>query len=916
MGRPSTRSRVTSLLDAAREAPSALVFEGEAGIGKTTMLREAVDIAIARGLPVLSIRPSPAESVLAYTSLADLLDGVEPAVLDALPEMQRAALDRVRLGRHAEGGTVDQRVVAAGLLAVITALTATGPLVIAIDDLQWLDPSSALVVAFALRRVDGPVAVLGAVRTTARTGAVPWLTLGRPGAVERVAVAPMTLGDVNAMVSDRLGRTFARSALLQIHQISAGNPFYALELARAQRDSTVDAAALPQSLSELVQTRLGRLDDRGDAALLATSCLGAPSLDLIASVTDSTPDGVVAALEAAEAAGVVAIEGHRVVFTHPLLAHGVYRAAGAEHRRAMHRRIAGVVDENELAARHLGLSVTRADADVLRAVDQAAESARHRGAPAAAAELLQLAISLGGSDTARRIRLASHHFDAGDTAAARDLLMACVAELGPGPDRAEALHLLAVVHLADDGFPQAAECFEAALAHDDVDVGARIEMLSTLAWVLLQSGDLEAAVRRVETAVPLAENLCQPYLLSQVLSFRAVLLFMRGDGLDEVNLRRALDLHDGTDYGLITVHPDMQHALLLTWTGDLDRAHREMTAIRSRCVEQGGESELIFVCFHSMLLEIWRGDFAAAAFEAEDMMERALLLGSDVSLAVACVMRSAISGYAGDVDAARRDAAEALAVATRAGANLVVLWQFIVLGFVEVSAGDHRAALAAFEIPRAVLAGAPRATEIIVASFVPDAVEALIELGRLDEAEELIDLLEANGTRLDRSWMLAVGARCRGQLQAARGDVGAGIVTLLTALGHHDRLPMPFERARSLLVLGLLQRRARQKDAAAATLADAARIFESLGTRLWAERAGAELARSGSSRGGLDLTPGERRVAELASAGLTNRTIAAELFISAKTVEANLKRVYRKLDIRSRAELGRYMAGSPDRRPD
>ncbi len=201
------------------------------------------------------------------------------------------------------------------------------------------------------------------------------------------------------------------------------------------------------------------------------------------------------------------------------------------------------------------------------------------------------------------------------------------------------------------------------------------------------------------------------------------------------------------------------------------------------------------------------------------------------------------------------------------------------------------------------------ATEIVVAAFVPDAAEAMIALDRLADAEPLVDALERNGNRLDRPWMLAVGARCRALLLAARGDVDAAYLAVEAAMGHHDRLPMPFERTRTQLLLGQLQRRQRRKDAAAATLRDAVRRFEEMGTPLWAERARAELARANVAHSGTDaLTPSELRVAELAAGGMSNRDIAKALFISPKTVEANLARIYRKLDIHSRAHLSRHIA--------
>jgi DNA-binding CsgD family transcriptional regulator len=196
----------------------------------------------------------------------------------------------------------------------------------------------------------------------------------------------------------------------------------------------------------------------------------------------------------------------------------------------------------------------------------------------------------------------------------------------------------------------------------------------------------------------------------------------------------------------------------------------------------------------------------------------------------------------------------------------------------------------------------------MTASFIPDAVEAMLSLGRTAEAEPLIEALERNGRRLDRPWMLAVGARCRSMWLAAQGDVEAAAGKAHDAMAEHDRLPMPFERARTQLLLGQLQRRQRQKDASTRTFREALESFETMGSQLWAARARAELARTKvAPTHDLALTPSERRVAELAASGMTNRDVAAALFISPKTVEANLARIYRKLGIKTRAELGRVI---------
>jgi DNA-binding CsgD family transcriptional regulator len=277
-------------------------------------------------------------------------------------------------------------------------------------------------------------------------------------------------------------------------------------------------------------------------------------------------------------------------------------------------------------------------------------------------------------------------------------------------------------------------------------------------------------------------------------------------------------------------------------------------------------------------------------------------------LAIAQSVRAAVAAYTGREHEARADARAAIEAGQRCASPSLIERPTSILGFLEVSLGNYTEALATLK-PLVSGFDAIPGTEIITASFVPDAVEAMVALGQLDDAEPFIDALEQNGRWLDRPWMLAVGARCRSMWLAAHGDVAGADRMAHHALREHDRLPMPFERARTQLLLGQLLRRQRQKDRAAATLREALSAFEEMGTSLWAERARAELARTRvSAAQDLGLTASEQRVAELAASGMTNRNVAATLFISPKTVEHNLARVYRKLGIRSRAELGQRIS--------
>jgi DNA-binding NarL/FixJ family response regulator len=903
VGRRAEERAVADFLDAAANEPSALVIEGEAGIGKTTLWLDSVRRARERGFTVLHTRAAMAESVLAYTVLADLLDHLDDTIWADLPASQRQGLDAVLSPGHLAADT-DQRAVAAAFVTVLGRLAGQGPALVAIDDFQWLDRSSANVVSFAARRLPTGAALLCTTRTVE---AASRLQLPSPDAVRRIRLAPLTVGELHQVLRIRSGAVVSRPVLLHVHEISGGNPFFAVELAReiTARDSTT-LVGLSGSLAELVRTRVGRAGTGAEDVLLAVASLADPTLPVIAQATDTPPNRLIELLAGAETQGVIAIDGNRVRFTHPLLAHGVYSAASARHRRGMHRRLAELVTEPELHARHLALSDPNGEPQTLEALDTAADIARGRGAPAAAAELIDLAIDLGGDTPERRTRGAAFHFNAGDAARARILLERTIEGPAPPKLRAQALRLLGQWSLLDGSSRDAADLLERALADAGDDLALRAQILVPLAFTQLNVGQFESAERHVKDAVTAATWCGLPQLLSQALSMRVLVNFLIGHGVDEQGLKHALDLEDSQTPVSALLRPTVQSAQLLVGTGQHEQARRELRAIRHRYLERGEESELIMIAFHSGLNEIWRGDFAEAALIAEDAMERALLLGGDLPMSVALMLQALLAAYTGQEHDARRKASEALESCQRCDSPyLVTVWPIAALGFLEVSLGNYQAAIAALEPLLGGITAAPGATEIFVAGFVPDAVEALIRVGRIDDVEPLIDALENNGTRLDRPWMLAVGARCRAIMLAAHGDLSAATAAVDRAMAEHDRLPMPFERARTQLLLGQLQRRQRRRDAAA-TLQDALQTFERLGTALWADRVRNEIARGASGKRRADgLTPTEYRVAELATSGMTSKDIASTLFISPKTVEVNLSRIYLKLNVHSRLELYR-----------
>ena len=903
VSRPLEFRAVTEFLRSASQQPSGLVIEGEPGIGKTTLWLSALEEARGRGYQVFSARVGQAESVLAYAAVADLLRDIDDSVLAELSDVQRVAVDRVLLRASSEDHTTDQHVVAAAFAAVFDRLVTDSPVLIAIDDLQWLDRSSKDVLAFAARRFKGGIGLLVTERSDAEGGSsVTWLHLSTPDRIERVRIGPLSIGGLHMLISSRLGRSLPRPTMVRIAETSGGNPFFALELARAiDIESSQVKSKLPSSLSELMRLRIGQLDRDARKLLLAAASVADPTVELLAQVTGAP----VESLGDAEAKGIIGIEGNQVRFAHPLLAQSVYTDATAAERRAMHRSLAQTVRVPELRARHMALAASSADPETLNALDIAAEAAAARGAPAAAAELAELAIHLGGDHPERLIHAAQHHFNAGDPQRARALLEETVHRQPSGPLRGSALNLLAGVHLYDDNWTEAVAVLERALDDAEDSPALLVQTLIVLAFGQRMISKFDDSLASAQKAVTNAEQLGDQAVISRALAMSVQLNFMYGNGVDELSLRRAVDLEDPDIDGHTAFSASMVEGLVLAWTGRLDEAGARMAALHRRCTERGAENDFTAVASCAALVEIWRGNFAEAARRADEANERAEQGGG--SLAIALSMRSMVAAYLGREDDSRSDARAVLDTADRTASPRLAEWPVMTLGFLEVSIGNHAEALAVMQPMQRTFESIP-GTEIMTATFIPDAVEAMIALGRGGEAEPLIAALERNGRRLDRPWMLATGARCRSMLLAAKGDVEAAARKAQEAMAEHERLPMPFERARTQLLVGQLQRRQRQKERSRATLREALQSFEAMGAQLWAGRVRSELARAEVvPTRDLALTPSERRVAELAASGMTNKDVAAALFISPKTVEANLGRIYRKLGINSRAELGRII---------
>lgn len=901
VGRSHELDAMQVALESARHRPTALILDGQAGIGKTTMLRETAEWAKASGFLVLTTTGAAAEVGLAWAGLADLLTGIDEMVLAELPALHQRALSAVSTGEEGPGG--DERLVATAFRAALEAVCRQRPVLLAVDDAQWIDEASKLALGFALRRLSGPVGVLAAYRS-GEPGSrdQSWLSPPNRDDVSRLTVGPLSLSALHAVITDRDGVAPPRPTMVRIHTLSGGNPLYALELARGLRQHPgADLAVLPATLTRLLGDRIGELDAVAGEAAVTVAAAAEPTVGMIAAATGHQPAALVEILQPLESRGVLAFDGHHIRFTHPLMASAILADADPSVQRDAHRRLADSVDNPELRARHLALSTSHGDPDTLTALDSGAETAAARGAYIAAAELVALAIRLGGDTHTRRLRGAEFHFRAGALDDAEALIAPIVETLPAGLFRALGFMILGGVRGYRDGMVSAAGVLERAVAE-----AAEYPMLRTQALILLAlanglRGDMAACVAQARQARVDADETGIPALRSQALSLWVHVSFMYGLGTDTEALQAALDIEDLESTAPATIQPTAVYALNCAWTGRLDDARAAMGQVASRCAERGSEVDVVWAAEQLTMIDIGLGRYHDAQQTAAEALERARQVDAQLPLISANSAVASAAAYRGDLEVTRAAAQLAIEIATAARLTYLIRPALTSLAFVQVSAGDYAAALETLQ-PLIDTFDPAHDTEMMTGAYLPDAVEALTAVGRADEAEPLVAALETNGALSDRQWMLAVGARCRALMAAARGDLDGAYRCAEQAMTHHERLPMPFERARTLLLLGQVLRRRRRAPAAHDALREAAGIFDEIGSPLWAARAQRELDRLATRLVGA-LTGAERQVAENAAGGMSNKQIAAALFLSTKTVEMYLSNAYRKLGIRSRAQL-------------
>jgi DNA-binding NarL/FixJ family response regulator len=923
VGREDERAVLGRWLDeavAGRDA-RAFVLLGEAGIGKTALWQDTVHRAEVHGARVLAAAPAEAEAGLTFAALGDLFADVEPQHLDALGRPQRTALEASLLRRPVAGPPPDERAVGLAVAALLGALATTGPVLLAVDDVPWLDPASAAALAFAVRRLSAErvLALL-----TARTAdAVPPALRAALGPCRRLDLGPLSLGATQQLLRSDAHGLVSHGAARRIHETAQGNPLHALELLRADRpdESLPGAAAFrpPRELADLVRERLARLPASTRELLLAVSALSRPTLDDLAALAGHDPVSDVAS---AVESGLLVVDGARLRFAHPLFAAACYRGVSLAARRDMHSRLAALVTDPEERARHQASAAEAPDDRTAGALDLAARQARARGAVDAAAELMLLAgehtEDRAGEQAGRRARDAARHLtDAGRPERAREVLVAARARCTEASERVRLTLALATVVYELDG-PGPSLCLtREAMAATGADADLQAE--AHLSYVEHSHAPVQERLAHITAGLRLVEarSDANPVVHARLLREAALARYHAGEGMPRDLMQQATEIEARCPEPVpVAWRARTCLGECLKYLDEFAESERLLAESAALAEQTGDVVSLVGTLGHQSELALWLGQWDTADACAERALALADELDQQSRKPFALMGRLLVAAHRGQVDTARTLGADALATARVAGDGWAEALVLAAIGFTELAAGQPAAAVEALDRTDRFMSEALR-TEPRQWRYLVDHVAALTLVGDLPRALEQLRRLDDWAGRMGTGWPRLMAARARGVVLGQQGDAEAALAALEEAVAIGETLPLPFVRARGQLTLGIALRRVRSRRRARELLDEAIAAFDDLGAWGYAEQARAEVGRiSGRAGSGGALTATEERVAALVAQGLSNKEVARQLVVTPRTVEAHLTRIYSKLGLRSRAELARQSVGVSAVSPD
>jgi len=902
--------------------PAALVIEGEAGIGKSTLWGFGVTEAMRRGDVVLSVRPAQSEARMSFAGLGDLLDPVADMLLPRLGAPQRTALEVALLRRVPAGVPPNEREIGAAVLALLRVLAADAAVLLAIDDVQWLDRASAEVLAFALRRLRSEsVSVLITRRTADVAGGSASDHVDARVVVDALSglspsvmvLGPLPDADLLQLVRLHLGTLPSGSDERAIVAAAGGNPFWALELGRTLQSAGLSRGSelpVPESMTLLLGRKLALQSGDARAALLVVAALSRPTWGATRRGLEGTVADADAAIDAAVAADLITESAGRLRPTHPLLGSAALAAESPGQRHRLHRRLAEITADPEQRARHLALATDgEPDSEVAHSLEVGASSARLRGATAAAAELAELAISLTPpSDRAalsrRRLAAAELRFSSGDLVRCCELAESIVRD---GPSDSEWPSLLPLLVESTywvRGQSAAQDLLRALL--DDSSASSRVRAVALACAADVGDGRGTSRGDLARESIALFDGLgdTDPGALSTALVYLAEDHLDAGQGLSSDLFDRAEAAEARHQLAASHATPVLNRArsiraYQLKLVDDLDGARIELLHALGVARGEGDDGSVPALLGHLALTECWAGNYPAARAAADEGLAQA----GGVAPASLYAARALLGVLTGDIAAASELVLGQLSLSDeRALSKKTVVYQHV-LGLAALLRGDATRSLEhleqAWSAALSLGIREPGRRQRMEGDF----GQALIVAGEFSRASDIAAEQRELGARLGRPTLVGVGYRIDGLRLAAQGDLDSAVVALEASVEAHRLSPLPLELPRSLLALGQVQRRMRAKVAARASLQAAVSGFAALGAASWQQLADDELRRLDGTRTGAKLTIAEDRVATLAAAGRNNKEIAAELFLSPRTVESHLATIYRKLAIRGRVDL-------------
>jgi DNA-binding CsgD family transcriptional regulator len=557
------------------------------------------------------------------------------------------------------------------------------------------------------------------------------------------------------------------------------------------------------------------------------------------------------------------------------------------------------------------LSATGADEDVAATLEATAAKALARGAPSTAAELAEWSVSLTPTDDPaalhrRRLEASRRWRTLGNTVRQRALLDEALRASSHGPERAEVLRQLASM-AGDEGERfSARELIAEALEHAAGDDALSAAICLDAVWL---EGGFGGSLDAAQSALAHAERAGNPALEAQALSRLGYTSFSHGLGFRRDLFERALGLEEEVGYIDAANRPTTLYGVTAKWAGDmpLSRTLLEEAIDRARRDDDASGSVVLFyLAWHHLIT----GDWPHALSCTDEAREIAADAERQGDVAIVLATRSIVEAHLGSFDEARAHLDETGGAAKHAKglSDTYPVLRTYGASLLSLLAGEPSDAADLLEPMMAALL-ARGLVEPGYHPWFPTCLEALIQAERVDEAEILCERLEATAVRFERHWPRAVCAHARGSIAAARGDVSGALKHVERAAEFHENTGRPFDRACTLLLQGQLLRRAKQRRRARESLEAALAEFARLGAAPWATKAQAELARLGGRPPARGLTPTEERLASLVAAGRSNKQIASELFVTVRTVETNLSRIYAKLGLHSRGELTAWLNG-------